>query len=175
MMFLCLSLLFFFFFFFFLVGVMFSVFLKHWVLYCCIIVCFLCRYCVDECPEVPMLFRNVPSLLIIFILTMPQPLRKGNTRTNSTLFYTLIHNITNTIHVHILIADILLMIKIWFKKSKNEIQNHTPDLYINSIIKGFSSIISISIWITTFFTTAKSIRLSCIFIDNWMKQFEVYK
>uniref|UniRef100_A0A3B4FFR7 E3 ubiquitin-protein ligase n=1 Tax=Pundamilia nyererei TaxID=303518 RepID=A0A3B4FFR7_9CICH len=27
-------------------------------------------------PEVPMLFRDVPSLLIIFVLTMPQPLRK---------------------------------------------------------------------------------------------------
>uniref|UniRef100_A0A8C1HS20 E3 ubiquitin-protein ligase n=1 Tax=Cyprinus carpio carpio TaxID=630221 RepID=A0A8C1HS20_CYPCA len=46
------------------------------MLYCCIIVCFLCRYCDDERPEVPMLFRDVPSLLIIFILTMPQPLRK---------------------------------------------------------------------------------------------------
>uniref|UniRef100_A0A8C1TJC6 E3 ubiquitin-protein ligase n=1 Tax=Cyprinus carpio TaxID=7962 RepID=A0A8C1TJC6_CYPCA len=33
-------------------------------------------YCDDERPEVPMLFRDVPSLLIIFILTMPQPLRK---------------------------------------------------------------------------------------------------
>lgn len=31
----------------------------------------------DERPEVPMLFRDVPSLLIIFVLTMPQPLRKG--------------------------------------------------------------------------------------------------
>lgn len=30
----------------------------------------------DERPEVPMLFRDVPSLLIIFVLTMPQPLRK---------------------------------------------------------------------------------------------------
>ncbi|XP_055005615.1 E3 ubiquitin-protein ligase ubr3 isoform X1 [Boleophthalmus pectinirostris] len=30
----------------------------------------------EERPEVPMLFRDVPSLLIIFILTMPQPLRK---------------------------------------------------------------------------------------------------
>ncbi len=71
-----------------------------------------------------MLFRDVPSLLIIFILTMPQPLRKGNTRTNSTLFYTRIHNITNTIHVHILVTDILLMIKMSFKKSKNAIQNN---------------------------------------------------
>ncbi|XP_052462856.1 E3 ubiquitin-protein ligase ubr3 isoform X2 [Carassius gibelio] len=34
------------------------------------------EYCGDERPEVPMLFRDVPSLLIIFILTMPQPLRK---------------------------------------------------------------------------------------------------
>uniref|UniRef100_A0A9J8BBQ9 E3 ubiquitin-protein ligase n=1 Tax=Cyprinus carpio carpio TaxID=630221 RepID=A0A9J8BBQ9_CYPCA len=34
------------------------------------------EYCDDERPEVPMLFRDVPSLLIIFILTMPQPLRK---------------------------------------------------------------------------------------------------
>ncbi|XP_026128546.1 E3 ubiquitin-protein ligase ubr3 isoform X2 [Carassius auratus] len=33
------------------------------------------EYC-EEHPEVPMLFRDVPSLLIIFILTMPQPLRK---------------------------------------------------------------------------------------------------
>uniref|UniRef100_A0A673NJ08 E3 ubiquitin-protein ligase n=1 Tax=Sinocyclocheilus rhinocerous TaxID=307959 RepID=A0A673NJ08_9TELE len=33
-------------------------------------------YCDDERPEVPMLFRDVPSLLIIFILTMPQPLRR---------------------------------------------------------------------------------------------------
>uniref|UniRef100_A0A672SMC3 E3 ubiquitin-protein ligase n=1 Tax=Sinocyclocheilus grahami TaxID=75366 RepID=A0A672SMC3_SINGR len=32
--------------------------------------------CDDERPEVPMLFRDVPSLLIIFILTMPQPLGK---------------------------------------------------------------------------------------------------
>uniref|UniRef100_A0A8C8K502 E3 ubiquitin-protein ligase n=1 Tax=Oncorhynchus tshawytscha TaxID=74940 RepID=A0A8C8K502_ONCTS len=30
----------------------------------------------DERPEVPMLFRDCPSLLIIFVLTMPQPLRK---------------------------------------------------------------------------------------------------
>ncbi|XP_033965531.1 E3 ubiquitin-protein ligase ubr3 isoform X2 [Pseudochaenichthys georgianus] len=30
----------------------------------------------DERPEVPMLFRDIPSLLIIFVLTMPQPLRK---------------------------------------------------------------------------------------------------
>uniref|UniRef100_A0A668U045 E3 ubiquitin-protein ligase n=1 Tax=Oreochromis aureus TaxID=47969 RepID=A0A668U045_OREAU len=30
----------------------------------------------EERPEVPMLFRDVPSLLIIFVLTMPQPLRK---------------------------------------------------------------------------------------------------
>uniref|UniRef100_A0A8C2J978 E3 ubiquitin-protein ligase n=1 Tax=Cyprinus carpio TaxID=7962 RepID=A0A8C2J978_CYPCA len=36
----------------------------------------LIQYCDDERPEVPMLFRDVPSLLIIFILTMPQPLRK---------------------------------------------------------------------------------------------------
>ncbi|KAG7466885.1 hypothetical protein MATL_G00147050 [Megalops atlanticus] len=32
--------------------------------------------CADKRPEVPMLFRDVPSLLIIFVLTMPQPLRK---------------------------------------------------------------------------------------------------
>ncbi|MEQ2214086.1 hypothetical protein XENOCAPTIV_014469, partial [Xenoophorus captivus] len=31
----------------------------------------------EERPEVPMLFRDVPSLLIIFVLTMPQPLRKA--------------------------------------------------------------------------------------------------
>uniref|UniRef100_A0A674B6J2 E3 ubiquitin-protein ligase n=1 Tax=Salmo trutta TaxID=8032 RepID=A0A674B6J2_SALTR len=31
---------------------------------------------VSEEPEVPMLFRDCPSLLIIFVLTMPQPLRK---------------------------------------------------------------------------------------------------
>uniref|UniRef100_A0A8C7L0I6 E3 ubiquitin-protein ligase n=1 Tax=Oncorhynchus kisutch TaxID=8019 RepID=A0A8C7L0I6_ONCKI len=30
----------------------------------------------DERPDVPMLFRDCPSLLIIFVLTMPQPLRK---------------------------------------------------------------------------------------------------
>uniref|UniRef100_A0A8C5DFB6 E3 ubiquitin-protein ligase n=1 Tax=Gouania willdenowi TaxID=441366 RepID=A0A8C5DFB6_GOUWI len=30
----------------------------------------------EERPEVPMLYRDVPSLLIIFVLTMPQPLRK---------------------------------------------------------------------------------------------------
>uniref|UniRef100_A0AAY5KTP9 E3 ubiquitin-protein ligase n=1 Tax=Esox lucius TaxID=8010 RepID=A0AAY5KTP9_ESOLU len=30
----------------------------------------------DDRPEVPMLFRDCPSLLIIFVLTMPQPLRK---------------------------------------------------------------------------------------------------
>ncbi|KAG7227563.1 hypothetical protein INR49_005378 [Caranx melampygus] len=30
----------------------------------------------EERPEVPMLCRDVPSLLIIFVLTMPQPLRK---------------------------------------------------------------------------------------------------
>ncbi|XP_073710937.1 E3 ubiquitin-protein ligase ubr3 isoform X2 [Misgurnus anguillicaudatus] len=34
------------------------------------------EFCDDERPEVPMLFRDVPSLLIIFILTMPQPLRR---------------------------------------------------------------------------------------------------
>uniref|UniRef100_A0A673W9C8 E3 ubiquitin-protein ligase n=1 Tax=Salmo trutta TaxID=8032 RepID=A0A673W9C8_SALTR len=35
------------------------------------------RVCLDdERPEVPMLFRDCPSLLIIFVLTMPQPLRK---------------------------------------------------------------------------------------------------
>lgn len=34
--------------------------------------------CLDDGrPEVPMLFRDTPSLLIIFVLTMPQPLRKG--------------------------------------------------------------------------------------------------
>lgn len=33
----------------------------------------------EERPEVPMLFRDVPSLLIIFVLTMPQPLRRGTT------------------------------------------------------------------------------------------------
>uniref|UniRef100_A0A674MSD6 E3 ubiquitin-protein ligase n=1 Tax=Takifugu rubripes TaxID=31033 RepID=A0A674MSD6_TAKRU len=32
--------------------------------------------CREAQPEVPMLFRDVPSLLIIFVLTMPQPLRK---------------------------------------------------------------------------------------------------
>ncbi|MBN3291380.1 UBR3 ligase, partial [Polypterus senegalus] len=30
----------------------------------------------DERPEVPILFRDVPSLLLIFVLTMPQPLHK---------------------------------------------------------------------------------------------------
>lgn len=41
--------------------------------------CFLsfCSSFDEERPEVPMLFRDVPSLLIIFVLTMPQPLRKG--------------------------------------------------------------------------------------------------
>ncbi|XP_056610649.1 E3 ubiquitin-protein ligase ubr3 isoform X1 [Triplophysa dalaica] len=34
------------------------------------------EFCDEEHPEVPMLFRDVPSLLIIFILTMPHPLRK---------------------------------------------------------------------------------------------------
>lgn len=37
----------------------------------------LCSSFDEERPEVPMLFRDVPSLLIIFVLTMPQPLRKG--------------------------------------------------------------------------------------------------
>lgn len=41
---------------------------------------FFCMFCSgfdEDRPEVPMLFRDVPSLLIIFVLTMPQPLRKG--------------------------------------------------------------------------------------------------
>lgn len=40
-------------------------------------VCPVCRYEDEDHPEVPLLFRDVPSLLIIFVLTMPQPLRKG--------------------------------------------------------------------------------------------------
>ncbi|XP_030642259.1 E3 ubiquitin-protein ligase ubr3 [Chanos chanos] len=43
----------------------------------------------DERPEVPMLFRDVPSLLIIFILTMPQPLRKEHFRCVVKVLYTL--------------------------------------------------------------------------------------
>lgn len=39
--------------------------------------CLFCSSFDEERPEVPMLFRDVPSLLIIFVLTMPQPLRKG--------------------------------------------------------------------------------------------------
>uniref|UniRef100_A0A665VIU1 E3 ubiquitin-protein ligase n=1 Tax=Echeneis naucrates TaxID=173247 RepID=A0A665VIU1_ECHNA len=38
--------------------------------------CLFCSSFDEERPEVPMLFRDVPSLLIIFVLTMPQPLRK---------------------------------------------------------------------------------------------------
>lgn len=41
------------------------------------LVCMFCSGYEEERPEVPMLFRDVPSLLIIFVLTMPQPLRRG--------------------------------------------------------------------------------------------------
>ncbi|XP_047670751.1 E3 ubiquitin-protein ligase ubr3 isoform X2 [Tachysurus fulvidraco] len=42
-------------------------------------------------PEVPMLFRDVPSLLIIFVLTMPQPLRKDHFTTFVKVLYTLLY------------------------------------------------------------------------------------
>ncbi|KAI1884832.1 hypothetical protein AGOR_G00213900 [Albula goreensis] len=45
--------------------------------------------CSDEKPEVPMLFRDVPSLLIIFVLTMPQPLRKEHFTCVVKVLYTL--------------------------------------------------------------------------------------
>ncbi|KAG7464000.1 hypothetical protein MATL_G00182630 [Megalops atlanticus] len=45
--------------------------------------------CDDERPEVPMLFRDVPSLLIIFVLTMPQPLRKEHFTCLVKVLYTL--------------------------------------------------------------------------------------
>ncbi|XP_061091060.1 E3 ubiquitin-protein ligase ubr3 isoform X3 [Conger conger] len=45
--------------------------------------------CSDERPEVPMLFRDVPSLLIIFVLTMPQPLRKEHFTCLVKVLYTL--------------------------------------------------------------------------------------
>lgn len=45
---------------------------KRWTLFS-----LLCSTFDEEKPEVPLLFRDVPSLLIIFVLTMPQPLRKG--------------------------------------------------------------------------------------------------
>ncbi|XP_062861550.1 E3 ubiquitin-protein ligase ubr3 isoform X2 [Trichomycterus rosablanca] len=43
----------------------------------------------EERQEVPMLFRDVPSLLIIFVLTMPQPLRKEHFTTLVKVLYTL--------------------------------------------------------------------------------------
>ncbi|XP_076858860.1 E3 ubiquitin-protein ligase ubr3 isoform X1 [Brachyhypopomus gauderio] len=43
----------------------------------------------EERPEVPMLFRDVPSLLIIFVLTMPQPLRKEHFTCVVKVLYTL--------------------------------------------------------------------------------------
>ncbi|XP_066542186.1 E3 ubiquitin-protein ligase ubr3 isoform X1 [Hoplias malabaricus] len=43
----------------------------------------------EEHPEVPMLFRDVPSLLIIFVLTMPQPLRKEHFTCIVKVLYTL--------------------------------------------------------------------------------------
>uniref|UniRef100_A0AAR2JKE3 E3 ubiquitin-protein ligase n=1 Tax=Pygocentrus nattereri TaxID=42514 RepID=A0AAR2JKE3_PYGNA len=43
----------------------------------------------EERPEVPMLFRDVPSLLIIFVLTMPQPLRKEHFTCIVKVLYTL--------------------------------------------------------------------------------------
>lgn len=39
---------------------------------------FLYRLTSEELPEVPVLYRDVSSLLLIQILTMPQPLRKGS-------------------------------------------------------------------------------------------------
>ncbi|XP_036400792.1 E3 ubiquitin-protein ligase ubr3 [Megalops cyprinoides] len=45
--------------------------------------------CDDERPEVPMVFRDVPSLLIIFVLTMPQPLRKEHFTCLVKVLYTL--------------------------------------------------------------------------------------
>uniref|UniRef100_A0A8D0CHZ5 E3 ubiquitin-protein ligase n=1 Tax=Scleropages formosus TaxID=113540 RepID=A0A8D0CHZ5_SCLFO len=45
--------------------------------------------CDDDAPEVPMLFRDVPSLLIIFVLTMPQPLRKEHFTCVAKVLYTL--------------------------------------------------------------------------------------
>ncbi|KAL2080971.1 hypothetical protein ACEWY4_022824 [Coilia grayii] len=47
------------------------------------------RYYDEERPEVPMLFRDVPSLLIIFVLTMPQPLRKEHFMCVVKVLYTL--------------------------------------------------------------------------------------
>uniref|UniRef100_A0A8B9LV10 E3 ubiquitin-protein ligase n=1 Tax=Astyanax mexicanus TaxID=7994 RepID=A0A8B9LV10_ASTMX len=43
----------------------------------------------EDRPEVPMLFRDVPSLLIIFVLTMPQPLRKEHFTCIVKVLYTL--------------------------------------------------------------------------------------
>ncbi|XP_053090023.1 E3 ubiquitin-protein ligase ubr3 isoform X2 [Pangasianodon hypophthalmus] len=45
----------------------------------------------EEHPEVPMLFRDVPSLLIIFVLTMPQPLRKEHFTSIVKVLYTLLY------------------------------------------------------------------------------------
>lgn len=56
----------------------------------CLVKCdsyYFCLFCSgynEERPEVPMLFRDVPSLLIIFVLTMPQPLRRGTAPASST-------------------------------------------------------------------------------------------
>ncbi|XP_041933133.1 E3 ubiquitin-protein ligase ubr3 isoform X1 [Alosa sapidissima] len=47
------------------------------------------EYYDEERPEVPMLFRDVPSLLIIFVLTMPQPLRKEHFMCVVKVLYTL--------------------------------------------------------------------------------------
>ncbi|XP_066544648.1 E3 ubiquitin-protein ligase ubr3 isoform X2 [Amia ocellicauda] len=54
------------------------------------------KICDDDRPEVPMLFRDVPSLLIIFVLTMPQPLRKEHFTCIVKILYTLqyVHAIT---------------------------------------------------------------------------------
>ncbi|KAI5107182.1 E3 ubiquitin-protein ligase UBR3 isoform X4 [Silurus meridionalis] len=45
----------------------------------------------DDHPEVPMLFRDVPSLLVIFVLTMPQPLRKEHFTSIVKVLYTLLY------------------------------------------------------------------------------------
>ncbi|KAJ8255418.1 hypothetical protein GJAV_G00204660 [Gymnothorax javanicus] len=47
------------------------------------------RVCRDERAEVPMLFRDVSSLLIIFVLTMPQPLHKEHFTCLVKVLYTL--------------------------------------------------------------------------------------
>ncbi|XP_041117841.1 E3 ubiquitin-protein ligase ubr3-like isoform X2 [Polyodon spathula] len=78
--------------------------------------------CNDERPEVPLLFRDVPSLLIIFVLTMPQPLHKEHFTCIVKVLYTLqyIHAIA-TLSVKFSAEERLA----W--KNSGALKKHTPD------------------------------------------------